>query len=286
MTAVRRRRGAWLAALVALPVILSASSVHGQSPSPGASAVPPPAIVWDSGAVRLAAAAVRIDVNGLSFSGAVPEVAIHSDTSSVTSRTLELEWVEQDRAMRLTLYLAADDRSWWISEIRTYDGAPQGSWVSYPAPAWRIPIGGSWQGDLALASGSSTLLIQGASLRAFAPDTLPAEQRFCRPAVEAGLADATDPLAEGQPLAGSGILELSTVAARQLLFSRGLCHTFRYSYGFGDGQGGYSELWCDPPQARITGVRYGSDGEVIVFTEDAVPQPHTPRPQPPVGWGC
>ncbi len=287
-------RRSWTLALTA-PLVGVALLVPGptgaQPPSPStgpAAASPPaaPAIDWDSGEVQLTADAIRIIAGGQVFTAQVPDVQVGGDPGNASYRTLEVEWQELGREQRLYLYLAADDVSWWVTEIRTRDGSPNGEWATLPAPVFRMPIGGSYRGGLSLVGPAATLEISGLTLTAFSPDTIPAELRFCRSALPEGQdPDTTDPLAAGQPLAGTGIASMAPVGAKQVLLGLGLCHTFRYDTRF-EGGGGYSELWCDPPPGMITGVRYGSDGEVIVFVRDATPQPHTPRPQPPVGWGC
>ena len=118
----------------------------------------------------------------------------------------------------------------------------------------------------------------------FSSGVIPDSLQGCRPA---GFPGATDPLAARHPLAGTGIERMTPAGAKQVLLGLGLCHTFRYDYEFTAGSGGgYSETWCDPPPGRIMEITYGGDGEVIVFVVDAVPLQHSPRPQPPVGWGC
>lgn len=278
MTSIARRLAAVLLLLAA-----AAPPVAGQSPIPTASPAPP--ITWDSGTARLTADALRLEAGPAAFTAGGP-ASVHSDASSTTYRTLEVEWPEAGTTAGVTFYLAADRDSWWVTEIRAGDRSARQGLVTLPTPPIRAPIGATWSGDLGLAAGGVTLAMDGVRLRAFAPDTLPAELRFCRSALPEGAnPDTTDPLAPGQPLAGTGIESMAPAGAKALLLSLGLCHMFRYDVSFGDGTG-FGEVWCDAPPGRIQGVRYGGDGEVLVFVEDAVPQLHTPRPQPPKGWGC
>jgi hypothetical protein len=274
--------------LVGLLIATAIAPATAQSPSPVAppSSSPTPAIVWDTGVVRMTADDLRIRAGGLEFTGRVPDISLHSDPGGATYRTLEVEWMEQDREQRLYLYLAADDVSWWVTEVRIRDGQPNAEWVTFQGPPFRVPLGGTWTGDLRLSDPIGTLEVDGMTLRAFTPDTLPAELRFCRPAIQPGTGDGVDPLDDGQILADSGIERMSPAAAKALLVGMGLCHTFRYEYEYADGSGGYTERWCDAPPGVIGDVLVGSDGEVIIFVRDATPQQHTPRPQPPVGWGC
>jgi hypothetical protein len=267
-----------LAVAVAVPGGASAASLSPASPAP--------AIDWDSGIVRFTADGLRLVTPTGTFTAAGAPATIRSDPGDATYRTLEVEWTEGGATPGLTVYLAADRTSWWVTEIRAGERMARGGQVTVPIPTIRAPIGGTWSGDLHVAAGATTLDIAGMTLRAFAPDTIPGELRFCRPALTAGAdPDSSDPLAPGQPLAGTGIASMTPAAAKGLLLSLGLCHTFRYETDFGDGTG-YSERWCDPPPGRITDLRYAGDGSLIVLVVDAVPQLHTPRPQPPNGWGC
>jgi hypothetical protein len=167
-----------------------------------------PAIDWDSGAVHLTADGLRIVTADHVFTAAgitrvaPPDsfacaetvgdcVSIVSDGSkSQTYRTLEMIWREVGREMRLFIYLAADERTWWVTEIRTYDGRPLGSqdWLTWggfsglPFPGGKLletPLGTAWSGDLDLVDGvgwhhisdglipTGELHIEGMTLRAF-----------------------------------------------------------------------------------------------------------------------
>jgi hypothetical protein len=283
-----------LAALAAIALLLSLrpSGVSGSdggspSPLPSPSASASPAIAWDSGIVRLTADAIRITAGGQVFTAQVPGISIHSDPGNATARTLEVEWREHDREQRVFLSLAADTVSWWVAELRVLDGTPQADWVAVRGPLWRTAIGGSWHGDVRLDQGPVGVEIDGMTLTAFSPATVPTELGACRPGIDPALAEATDPLAEGQPLAGTGIERMTPAQAKGVLLSMGLCHLFTYGYLYSDGSGeGFGETWCDPPPGVIRAVTYGSDGEIRVLVGDAAPQLHTPRPQPPLGWGC
>lgn len=273
--------------VVLAATIATALSVAAQSPSPGPSASPSPAIVWDNGTTRLTADAIRITVGGEVYTADVPEVLVGGDGSGLSRRTLEVEWQEHDRPMRFFVYLGAENGTWWVDGLNTYDGSANGGWVGFPTPPARLAFGATWSGDVRLTAPGGSLEIDGMTLRAYRPDTIPAELRACRPAVAPGTNDNTDPEADGQPLAGTGISSMSPAAAKGLLTGLGLCHTFRYDYEYTDApRTGYGEVWCDPPPGVISDVGYGMDGEVLVTVRDATPQQHSPRPQPPVGWGC
>lgn len=102
------------------------------------------------------------------------------------------------------------------------------------------------------------------------------------PAVEGG-PEAVNPLAPGQPLAGTGIEAMTAEAAHALLVELRICHNFRWIYMF-DESSGYSEIWCEPPPGTPDSFGYQADGTLVVFTQ-GVPPP-TPRTQPDGGWGC
>jgi hypothetical protein len=275
-----------LMSVLVLPAIRLAGPGMGGIAGGSPSASPTAAIVWDSGEVRLTASAIRIVTPEGVFTAQVPDLFVGGDPGSATYRTLEIEWWEADREQRLYIYLAADRAEWWVTEIRTRDGEPNAEWVTYVQPtSWRMPIGATYVGQLRLSQGPYALEIDDMALQAFHPATIPAQLRFCRPAEVPG--GGGDPLAPGQPLAGSGIESMTPTAAQTLLRLRGFCHMFRYSYDYTDAPGsGYGEAWCDPPPGVITELAYGGDGEVLIFVEDAMPTFHSPRPQPPVGWGC
>jgi hypothetical protein len=252
------------------------------SPSPGASATP--AVVLDSGVVRLTADSITIHVGDRTFP--VPAVSgmsaaqVHSDPGSAVYRTLEVEWTDQGAPLRLYLYFAADDDSWWVSEIRTYDGSPNGAWIFYQGPFFEAPLGLGWTGDFDGVADSSErgvpgrLEIRGMRLDGFLPATIPADSVNCRP-----LQDV-----DGIDLAK--LEQMTPVQADAVLRARNVCHSFRYMYPY-DQDDGYSERWCVAPPGVISRVQTSGDGAlVIIFVNDVVPAMHTPRPQPPQGWGC
>ncbi|MFT3851857.1 MAG: hypothetical protein QM733_03830 [Ilumatobacteraceae bacterium] len=78
--------------------------------------------------------------------------------------TLELTWhegVEQ----RINVYFASDGTTWWVSEIRTYDGQDPGDWFE-PITTGRLferPLGTAYTGDIDLPN----LHVTGMTLQAF-----------------------------------------------------------------------------------------------------------------------
>lgn len=127
---------------------------------------------FDSGAgVRLQASDFTVSVAGRTFSptGAVelngdPGWSYTADQEGYT--TFELVWFEQNVEMRVNLYFASNSTHWWISEIRTYDGADPGEWITSLGRYVETPLGQPFKGDLHVR----TLLIEGMVLDAFIPD--------------------------------------------------------------------------------------------------------------------
>jgi hypothetical protein len=253
------------------------------SPSPSPSA--PPAIVFDSGVVRLTADSIVIHAGDKVFEviqgAGSPVYEARSDPGDADYRTLELFWTAQGVPMRLFMYFAADDDSWWVSEMRTYDGSPNGEWIYYHGRFFEAPLGLGWAGDFdERGSGDRShgsipgrLEVLGMRLNGFDPQTIPADVQNCQPLYEV----------EGIEL--EKIKDMVPAQADAMLRARKVCHSFRYEYPL-DESSGYAERWCVAPPGRIVDVYTSDDGAVTIQVEDVVPAIHTPRPQPPVGWGC
>jgi hypothetical protein len=208
-----------LAGSLAGPSADPASVVGAPGTSPGVpAAVASPAAVsspgseqpidWDTGCVRLTADWLRIvpDAPGEGpdqvFTG--ERVALKSDPGDDTYRTLEATWLEDGSEMRVNLYLAADEDSWWVRELRTYDGQPTPNWITFPGPLFETPLGEAYAGDVELDSAliegaqgnvPGTFEIRGMTLSApdFGPGTGPATCTQTMPVgnVETGTAEAS-----------------------------------------------------------------------------------------------
>ena len=91
--------------LVTLYVGLSARVGPGGTPATGPDASPSrgSAIVWDSGRVRLTAAAMRIHAGTRSSRGRCRPISVKSDGGDVPT-TLEVVWQEQGVEQRMNLY--------------------------------------------------------------------------------------------------------------------------------------------------------------------------------------
>lgn len=78
--------------------------------------------------------------------------------------TLELTWHERVE-QRINIYFASDGTTWWVSEIRTYDGRDPGDWFE-PITTGRMferPLGTAYTGDIDLPN----LHVTGMTLQAF-----------------------------------------------------------------------------------------------------------------------
>jgi len=137
-------------ALVLGSVLLLGALVPGESqPSLTAGHTAfPSTIHWQTEVVDLRAESMRLDVEGKVFTTAGAPVAIGSDPGDATSWTLEVEWPEHGVGQRLYLYFVADDRDWWVREVRTYDGFAEGEWVYADGPFLRTPLGEVFEGDV------------------------------------------------------------------------------------------------------------------------------------------
>jgi hypothetical protein len=285
--------------LVGLGVALLAAA-RPTPPFPGTGAQGGNAVRWSSGLVTLSADDFAIVANGRTFLGR-PPYAIHSDPGDANYRTLELTWFERGVEMRMNLYVEADARDWWLSELRTYDGHEPGDWITYGGPLFRTPRGLPFRGTVELTSAGGPLgdASKGSvRFKNLVLDAMPVQQELqravdrllgepCSPAIDPTGPDASaDPLAPGQPLAGSRIEGMSPEAAERLLRSRGLCRSWRFQYRTDDQGNGYGERWCEPPPGEIRNLAYGSSGEVILFVETPGDPILPLRSQPPIGWGC
>jgi hypothetical protein len=110
------------------------------------------AVHWQTPVVILAADAFSIEADGRTFFGNTPTIDIRSDPGHDTYRTLELVWYEHNVEMRLNMYFTADDTSWWVKEIRTYNGQQPGDWISYFGEFFRTPKGQIFLGNVDLTS--------------------------------------------------------------------------------------------------------------------------------------
>ncbi|MEM8533770.1 MAG: hypothetical protein AAGF95_23200 [Chloroflexota bacterium] len=65
---------------------------------------------------------------------------------------LELTWFEHGVEMRLYLYFTGNSTSWWVNEIRTFDGSSPGDWIYYRGVFFKSPKGQPFTGDFDISS--------------------------------------------------------------------------------------------------------------------------------------
>ena len=97
-------------------------------------------------------------------------------------------------------------------------------------------------------------------------------------------------MAEGEPLAGLNLAEMSPAEVGDIATDAGVGVTWRYEYDVGEqpesGSAGYAECWCvPPPGGRVFAAAYDSIGRIIVFVDSGEHRAAV-RPQPELGWGC
>lgn len=102
------------------------------------------AVNWTTEKVRLTADNFYIVANGKLFLGDAESMTIGGDPGSETYTTLELKWAENDVEMRLHMYFEVVDGQWQASEIRMYNGRPQGEWIIFEGPIFTTPQGQSY----------------------------------------------------------------------------------------------------------------------------------------------
>ena len=245
-----------------------------------------PAHSWRTQLAVLEADDLAIEVAGRAFSPPA-DAAVHSDPGSSTYRTLEMSWHDAAVEMRLYVYFAADDASWWVSAVRTYDGTAPGDWIYYVTPRIGAALGQTWAGDVDVVGvglhGIGRLRMSGLRLSAFAAGTIPHSFEGCR---------AVGPVVQNQlqPVVGRinpdipGLtlrVGMNASAAGRLLREHGICHEFRREFP-AENRG---QIWCSAPPGDIREWAFGSrDGGVILFVEAG------PRETLPPNWpqvvGC
>jgi hypothetical protein len=145
-----------------------ATASGGTSPRSSSAAHPQD---FSTEVVTLRAQDFAIEVGGQHFVVADPPADLHSDHGNATYQTLEVTWVENGVEMRWNIYLASDGVDWWVSEMRTYNGAEQGDWVTFEGERFRTPLGQAYRGDVDLTASeggyTSYLVVTGLELQGF-----------------------------------------------------------------------------------------------------------------------
>ncbi len=147
------------------------SGVRGTGGSVGGGTGNP--VDWNTPFVTLHADDFRIEVAGKIFLGNAVDATLHSDPGTANEyTTFEREWTENGVPMRLYIYFDGNGRTgtWSASEIRIYDGSPEGDWLESTSSRFKTPLGQAFTGDLDLTlpgSNPGRLVMRGLRLQAF-----------------------------------------------------------------------------------------------------------------------
>jgi hypothetical protein len=238
------------------------------------------AIDWTTETTTLRADSIRIEANGRVFSPP-PGIEVGGDAGTLESWTLETSWHQHGQEQRLYIYFAANASDWWVSEIRTYDGADavSGEWAVNPTiPDIGAHLGVPWTGDLDITSegrdGAVRVRIDGLTV-----SVTPQISYAAPPGGGRKLPENSDAFAPGGPLADSGILSLTPKAAHERLLALGYRVSWRFLVS------NYSHRCLEPPPGVIeagSGGPVGTSGEIILFV---IPMGGADA-KPPIPEGC
>jgi hypothetical protein len=263
--AAERRGGSgirpWFA-LVAVGALLLAAlgsgvlGAGGSTTGLGANGNP---VHWATEVVDFQASDFWIEANGQRFTAAGADVAVASDPGNATYRTLEVTWHEHGVEMRLSLYFGGDATTWWVDEVRVYDGKPQGKWLEWSGTWFKAPIGAGWTGDVDLATAGGALHIGGLTLQTAISDGVNG------PVVGAPVPEDLQPFAGAGSLRCSGILQRSPKDAEAALIALGYSLSWRLETTTGPATG-FAQPMARAPEGVITREPViGRDGELILF---------------------
>jgi len=141
-------------ALYLVVILLWTAGCSGGEPTQADGSVPRrTGIDWRTEATLFRAAAIEIDAGGKQFTVVTDAVQINPGMANpVAYTTLEAIWLEHGVEMRVNVYLHSDGTEWWSDEIRHYDGAAQGDWITYKGDFFRSPVGMPFEGDLTVGT--------------------------------------------------------------------------------------------------------------------------------------
>jgi hypothetical protein len=139
--------------------------------------------------VDLSASDFAITADGNVFTTAGSQVSLNSDPGNPSYWTLELGWTEHGVRMLTNFYFASDGHNWWVSEIRTYNGKPNGDWIEYMGNRFTTPLGSAFAGNVDLVPSDHT---PGASLHLGGLRITTNPQRFDCQGVTSGYTVSTD----------------------------------------------------------------------------------------------
>jgi hypothetical protein len=192
---------------------------------------------------------------------------VASDPGDPASRTLEWTWQQHGVEMRLNLYLASDGATWWVSEIRTYNGLERGGWLTATGRFFEHPMGSAYDGPVEVTLPDADA---GSSIGRLRIDRLVLLPTFTAvqpswttgpvgESVDGGPVAAIDAFAPGQLLHCSGA---EAMTPRQLALharSRGYPVEYRFM------KDGFSSAQEPPAGSVLTDALWGSSGQLIIM---------------------
>lgn len=91
-------------------------------------------INWETSHVKMTADNFYIVANGQKFNRPFTDLKLTSDPAGDDNdkyTTLEAIWNENNTEMRLFMYFKHDGTDWWSNEMRIYNGANPGNWITF-----------------------------------------------------------------------------------------------------------------------------------------------------------
>src|SRR5262245_2403459 len=146
--------GLLLAATIGATLTVGSGLLRGDDTLPPAANVPDLSakrLVWQTDVVHMGADSLDLAANGRTAHALTNAIKVDGDPGGLSRWSLELTWPEAGRDQRLNLYFASDGATWWIDEVRAYDGvlAPKPDWAGFPPVKLAVtPMDGVFRGDL------------------------------------------------------------------------------------------------------------------------------------------
>ncbi len=267
--------GRWTAIVAVGALLLAGIGVGalgggGRGASAGPSASPDignPQIVWRTDVVVLTAREFWIEVAGKTFRAGTPNVSIHSDPGDATYRTLEAEWTENGVEMRLNLYFKGDESAAWVDEIRIYDGAADGKWLTVRGVFFKTPVRATWTGDQDIAMSATARVHFGGLTVASHPSDGGVNEP---PGGGIVVPVNANPFEAGGVLHCSGILQMTPLEAEKTLLGLGYKLSWRLLTPTGPNDPiKYAASLPSDGVIAIGDPAIGSSGELVIFVNRA-----------------
>jgi hypothetical protein len=126
------------------------------------------AVSWETDTVSLTASNFYITAGSQVFTADVDEVDVDGDPGDEQYTTLEVTWIEHDVEMRVFIYFEADGENWNAFEMRIYDGADPGEWVTFEDELFTAALGEAYSiGIFGRGAGRSTINFNDLDVQAF-----------------------------------------------------------------------------------------------------------------------